>query len=98
MTKEIISELAEEVLAYLNSRPDAQDTLEGITRWWLLERWVERELGAVEEALRQLVAAGHLEIKESAVQSPRYALNQNRSDQASEMGGLVKDRAGEGEQ
>ncbi len=77
--------MAREVLTYLKDRPDAQDTLEGIARWWLLERDVEREVTKVEEALRQLADADLLEIHETVAHSARYALNRERFEQVRDL-------------
>jgi hypothetical protein len=49
------SETAHEILAYLAAHPEAQDTLEGIVQWWLLEQKIKRETARVKEALAELV-------------------------------------------
>ena len=48
--------IAYEVLQYLMDHPDAQDTLEGIVGWWLLERTVKQQTLSVKQALSILVA------------------------------------------
>ena len=50
--------MAATILRYLRSRPDAADSLEGIARWWLLQKWSEPQLAAVERAVSLLVARG----------------------------------------
>ena len=50
--------IADEILAYLVKHPEAQDTLEGITEWWLLEQQIKRETAKAKEALEELVAKG----------------------------------------
>ena len=52
------SKVAMSILAYLNDNPEAQDSLEGILRWWLLDRMIEEQMVLVESALASLVAAG----------------------------------------
>lgn len=47
-----------DVLAYLADHPDAQDTVEGIVEWWLLERRIKRITSQTKVALTQLVAEG----------------------------------------
>jgi hypothetical protein len=42
------------LLAYLVDHQDAQDTLEGIVEWWLLEERIKQQTAAVEEALADL--------------------------------------------
>ena len=76
-----LSETAKDVLSYLNDCPGAQDTLEGVASWWLLERNVRRQLDEVEKALRQLQAADLLEKKEVATGPPRFALKHQHLSQ-----------------
>jgi hypothetical protein len=49
------SEIAKEILAYLGDHPDAQDTLEGIVQWWLLERRVKSQTKLISAALEELI-------------------------------------------
>lgn len=44
-----------EILAYLVDHPDAQDTVEGVIEWWLLEQRIERARTQVKTTLAQLV-------------------------------------------
>jgi hypothetical protein len=67
-----------QILAYLYDNPDAQDTLEGIVQWWLLERYVIRKYTLVRQALSDLINKEFvIEIKESNSQS-RYIINKNK--------------------
>jgi hypothetical protein len=52
------SQIAHEILAYLAEHPDAQDTLEGIVHWWLLERNIKYQMNFVREILDDLVLRG----------------------------------------
>ena len=52
------SQIGNKILAYLVENPKAQDTLEGIVEWWLLEREIKFETARVREALADLVARG----------------------------------------
>jgi hypothetical protein len=45
-----------EILAYLVDHPEAQDTVEGIVAWWVLEQRLKRQTSRVKEALAELVA------------------------------------------
>jgi hypothetical protein len=47
--------IAHEILAYLKDHPDAQDTLEGIVEWWLLETKIKYQTTLVMDALADLV-------------------------------------------
>lgn len=46
------------ILEHLNTQPQAGDTLEGITRWWLVSQRINNSVIAVKEALSQLQAEG----------------------------------------
>jgi hypothetical protein len=51
-----ISALAFEILDYLVEHPKAQDTMEGIMQWWLLEQQIKRWGAQVQTALADLTA------------------------------------------
>ncbi len=52
------SEIAREILAYLADHPDAQDTLEGIVEWWILESRIKLKIAFIKEILTELVDKG----------------------------------------
>ena len=52
------SNIAGEIMDYLSKNPDAADTLEAVTQWWLLEQKIEYELTKVKEALDELEENG----------------------------------------
>jgi Fe2+ or Zn2+ uptake regulation protein len=58
MTQEI--DLAGQIMEYLQGHPDAEDTLEGITRWWLMARRVDHSVAEVRKALEKLKAEGRV--------------------------------------
>ncbi len=70
--------IAHEILAYLAEHPEAQDTLEGIAEWWLLERYVRRRLDEVREAVTELVDDGLVIERVEADSRPRYRLHPRR--------------------
>jgi len=49
-----------EILDYLDTHPNAQDTLEGIVEWWLLRQRIAVATAHVKEALDELVELGLL--------------------------------------
>jgi len=51
-------QIAYHILAYLAENPDAQDTLKGISEWWLSEQPIRPNAAAVEKAVTNLVADG----------------------------------------
>jgi DNA-binding PadR family transcriptional regulator len=67
--------IADEILAYLVKHPEAQDTLEGITEWWLLEQRIRSAVAEVDGALRNLVAQDLLVTRRCADGRTYYALN-----------------------
>jgi hypothetical protein len=65
--------IAYEILQYLIDNPKAQDTLEGIVTWWLLERTIKQQTVSVKEALAMLVADGLvIERKRTGTDSRTY--------------------------
>jgi len=50
--------IAREIMAYLKEHPDAQDSIEGIMQWWLLERNITFQAKLLREALAVLVNEG----------------------------------------
>jgi len=50
-------QIACRVLRYLSENPNAQDTLEGVVEWWLLERLTTNHATRVKETLAELVLA-----------------------------------------
>ena len=58
------NDISEEILNYLFKHPDASDTLEGITEWWLLSQRISYEMKRVKAAVFKLVEEGWIiEIK-----------------------------------
>jgi hypothetical protein len=71
-------ELAREILQYLIDNPNAQDTVEGITTWWLLVRTIKHQTALVKEALAMLVADGLVIAQEGSDSRTYYKLNPRR--------------------
>ena len=55
---ELVAEIAERIERYLTQRPEAADTAEGISTWWLSSPLGPDALPAVLAALLQLEARG----------------------------------------
>jgi Fe2+ or Zn2+ uptake regulation protein len=53
-----VSSIAAQILSYLRRHPEAKDTLEGITEWWLLEQRVSVTKAEVKNALADLLNRG----------------------------------------
>ena len=70
--------IAEEILGYLVARPNAQDTLEGIVEWWLLEQKIAVQTARVKEALAGLIADGLIIEGRAGESRGLYKLNRRR--------------------
>lgn len=74
-TDEPAADTAREILAYLSSHPNAQDTIEGIMHWWLLEQDIKRSMAHVQAALSELVARRLVVEHRGADGKVRYSVN-----------------------
>jgi hypothetical protein len=66
--------VAQEILGYLRQHPKAQDTLEGINAWWLLERRVRSSVAETKNALEELIAQDLVLARASRAGPVRYSL------------------------
>ncbi len=69
------SDIAKEILNYLSRNPEANDTLEGITEWWLLSRKVSFEMRRVKTAISNLIKDGWIIETRGKNSSVHYRLN-----------------------
>jgi hypothetical protein len=53
-----IADIARAIRRYLETHPQATDSVDGIARWWLLRQRYEKARADVQEALDGLEAAG----------------------------------------
>jgi hypothetical protein len=53
-----VEALSREILDYLDQHPDASDTLEGISTWWLEQQRIEQLVDEVADALELLIKRG----------------------------------------
>ena len=79
------SQIINEILAYLAEHPKAQDTLEGIVEWWLLERQIKFQMAQVKKALAELVAKGLILEKKGPNSQTHYRINQAKSKEIQEL-------------
>jgi hypothetical protein len=56
----INNEISKKILDYLRKHPDAGDTFEGITKWWLESERVDEAVDEVAEVLEVLLVRGVL--------------------------------------
>jgi hypothetical protein len=71
-------DISQEILGYLRKHPDASDTLEGITEWWLLSQRIHEEARKVKEALTRLVEQGWLVKIKGSDSQIRYRFSPER--------------------
>jgi Fe2+ or Zn2+ uptake regulation protein len=50
--------VSQPIIKYLQSQPQAGDTLEGIVSWWLLRQQVEDSLASIQQVLDRLALEG----------------------------------------
>ena len=67
--------MALQILTYLKTHRSAQDTVEGIAEWWLLEQRVRNVITEVKRALAKLVAQGLVVERSGRDGRIRYRLN-----------------------
>ncbi|MHC4308376.1 MAG: hypothetical protein ACYSSN_00390 [Planctomycetota bacterium] len=79
------SQIGYEILAYLVEHPEAQDTLEGILEWWLLERQIKFQIARVQEVLSELVSKGLILEKKASDSQTHYRINQVRYKKIKEL-------------
>jgi hypothetical protein len=66
LTQPLLPSPAPEILDYLVRQPEAQDTIEGILHWWVLDACVRKWAPKIADTVAQLVEQGFLEQKRSA--------------------------------
>ncbi|MCP4368359.1 MAG: hypothetical protein GY797_09665 [Deltaproteobacteria bacterium] len=71
-------QIAYEILAYLVEYPEAQDTLEGIVEWWLLEQQIKRQTTKVKKALAELVAKRLILERKGEDSRTHYRINRSK--------------------
>ena len=74
-------DMAHQILAYLHANPDAQDTLEGIIEWWLLDQNIKRQSERVKQALAQLTARGLIVARMGTDSRVHYGIDRSKRDE-----------------
>lgn len=87
------SPTAYDILAYLSEHPNAEDTLEGIMQWWLLEQRIKHWTAEVHAAIDELVAEGLVLERRDSEGCAHYSINRRK---AKDIDVLLKRLAGEG--
>lgn len=71
-------EIARDILAYLSEHPQAQDTVQGIVQWWLLEQEIKSRIRQVERALASLVAERFVVERKGKDSQIHYRINRRK--------------------
>lgn len=61
MENQNIQTVADEIISYIRKHPNAADSVDGITRWWLTQQRYETVMNIVQDALDMLVTSGKLQ-------------------------------------
>jgi hypothetical protein len=72
------SDVEREILSYLIEHPDAQDSIEGITQWWILERRIQAMLTSVQRIVDELAARQWLIQTKSHDEISMYRVNKEK--------------------
>ena len=75
------SQIARGILAYLSEHPEAQDTLDGIAQWWLLDQKIKCQIEMVKEALTELKEQGFLLEHKGGDSQIHYRIDQHKLDE-----------------
>ncbi len=76
-----VSRVLFDILAYLADNPDADDTIEGIAQWWLLEQRIRQQIPLVEKALTKLVEKGFVLEQSGSNGRTHYRINRRKQRQ-----------------
>jgi hypothetical protein len=71
-------QIAQDILAYLSAHEAAQDTLDGIVEWWLLEQTIQRETRQVKKVLDELVARKLISSRTTSDSKTHYRINRRK--------------------
>lgn len=79
------SQILREVLSYLSAHHDAEDTLEGIVEWWLLEQRIRRQTATVQEVIAELARRRLVLERRGQDDRVRYRLNRRKSKEVAAL-------------
>lgn len=70
--------IAQDILSYLLAHTMAEDTIEGIVDWWLLEERIKRRTKAVQKVIDELVVERLIVARESKDSKIHYRINKRK--------------------
>lgn len=74
------AQITRDVLSYLSEHTEAQDTLEGVVEWWLLEQKISRHTTEVKEVLDDLVKKELIIARQGKDTRLHYRVNRLKAD------------------
>lgn len=77
--------MAQVILSYLLAHSEAEDTIEGIIDWWLLEETVKHRKKEVQAALDELVSQSLITTRKSEDSRIRYRINNRKMKEVREL-------------
>jgi hypothetical protein len=77
--------VAQVILSYLLAHSEAEDTIEGIIDWWLLEETVKHRKKEVQAALDELVSQSLITTRKSEDSRIRYRINNRKMKEVREL-------------
>ena len=69
--------LAREIISYLREHPHSGDSVEGISRWWVMRQRINESIYAVRQVLEHLQGAGLIHERRMADGRSVYFANNN---------------------
>lgn len=84
--------MALQILDYLSHHPKAQDTVDGIAEWWMLEQHIRHVIAQVKKAVEELLDAGLIEARVGRDGKACYRLT--RGNRSKPVGRAVVGRVG----
>lgn len=77
--------VSQQILRYLLRHPNARDTVEGISEWWILEEKIIQRYSEVQQALTKLVGQGFVLEKRIPNAGVFYCLNKDKKSLIKEI-------------
>jgi hypothetical protein len=77
--------IARQILRYVDEHPQAKDTIEGISQWWLTHEGGRYKVGEVERAVLRLVSADLIVANERKGSARCYGANPRKLEAISKI-------------
>ena len=77
--------IAQDILSYLLTHTAAEDTVEGIVEWWLLEEKIKRRTKEVQRVLDEMVNKRLIVARESKDLKIHYRINKRNMNKIREL-------------